>query len=40
MSGVPRNEAGPRRFALREQAERDGGMVPGMLYERLVSLRG
>ena len=31
---------GQRRFALREQAERDGVTIPRALYEQLVSLRG
>ena len=31
---------GQRRFALREQAERDGVTIPGALYEQLMSLRG
>ena len=31
---------GQRRFALREQAERDGVAIPRMVYEHLVSLRG
>ena len=31
---------GQRRFALREQAERDGVTIPRALYEQLVTLRG
>ena len=31
---------GQRRYALREQAERDGVTIPRVLYEQLVALRG